>query len=163
MINVPVHSVRQERLSFSFLHVLVLFSPRGIVWCPRVLGRAHCFPESTDSNVSFTWKEPYGHTQRWCLAKYLDTPLSSQVDTYTPAFQDSTFLVVLWCHAAVAPQSSWLFLLLFLWPLDTDKPQNWILVLFSSLPTLIPFVISSSTVAFYAIWTLFSPQFRYPT
>lgn len=73
---------------------------------------------------------------------------TNQVDAYTPGFQDSTFLVVLW-----RPQSPWLALLLSLWPFDIDLPQNSVLGPYLFSPTLIPLVITSNSVAFHAIYT----------
>ena len=44
------------------------------------IGRAICFPQSSDSNVNLIRKHPHGHTQKLHLTKYMDAPWSSQVD-----------------------------------------------------------------------------------
>lgn len=48
---------------------------------PSTLGRAICFPQSTDLNVKVILKHP--HTNPECLTKYWGTLWPSQVDTLT--------------------------------------------------------------------------------
>lgn len=71
----------KQRMSSSFLCLLVQSRPSRTGRSPPTLMRAILFPHPASANADLVQTHPHRHTQKECLTSFLGTPQPSQADT----------------------------------------------------------------------------------